>query len=193
MHNELSTLKTPFTIPDECPTPQRISGNSIAYSWLYVASLIVVTSLKNGDKNTALSPRQLAHTAPCNGNITNSLAPPTFQNTPNPYLPMARPRYLPPSVQTRRDGIPSDLRGVIIRNSHSVATLLLAVPVALGATSQAGVLIVLTEASALMRALSLTWWCFAQSCTDSFSKIKWQAPALVRLTGIKGLGSRASS
>ena len=39
--------------PDECLTPQRISGNLIAYSWLCFGLLIVVTSLKNGDKNTA--------------------------------------------------------------------------------------------------------------------------------------------
>ena len=96
-------------------------------------------STKNGDKNTA--PRQRAHTAPCNGNITNSLAPPTFQNTPVPYLPMARPKYLPPSVQPRSDGIPSALLGVIIRNLHGVATLLLAVPVAIDVASQAGLVI----------------------------------------------------
>ena len=126
--------------PDECLTPQNISGNSIACSWLYVASLIVVTSQKNGDQNTA--PRQRPHIAPCNGNIMNLLAPPTFQNTPNPYLPMATPKYLPPSVQTWSDGIPSVLRGVIIRNSHGVATLLRAVPVALGAANQASVVIV---------------------------------------------------
>ena len=111
-----------------------------------------------------------AHTAPCNGNITNSIAPPTFQNMPNQYLPLARPNYLPPSVQTRRDGIPSVWRGVIIRYSYGVATLLLAVPVALGAASQAGVLIVLTEASASMQALSPPWWYFAQSCGGCFSK-----------------------
>ena len=53
MDNELSTLKNAVYHPDECLTPQNISGNSIAYSWLYIASLILVTSLKNGDKNTA--------------------------------------------------------------------------------------------------------------------------------------------
>ena len=84
---------------------------------------------------------------------------------------MARPKYLPPFVQTRSDGIPSVLRGVIIRYSHGVATLLLAVPFALGAASQAGVLIVLTEASELMQALSPTWWRFAQSCAGSLSRI----------------------
>ena len=128
--------------PEECLTPQRISGISIAHSWLYVALLIVVTPQKNGDQNTALFPRQLVHTAPCSGNITNSLAWPTFQSRPNLFLPMARPKYLPPSVQTRSDGIPSVSRGVIIRNSHGVATLLRAVPVALGAATQASVVIV---------------------------------------------------
>ena len=120
-------------------------------------------------KTQPLPPRQLAHSAPCNRNVTNSLVPPTFQNASKLFLAMARPKYLPPSAQTRSDGIRSVLLGVIIRYSHGMATLLFAVPVALGATSQAGELFVLSEAPALMQALSPNWWYFAQSRSGSFS------------------------
>ena len=128
---------------------------------------------KNGDKKTQPLPaRQIAHSVPSGGDITNSLVPPTFQSASNLFLALAWPKCLSPSAQTGSDGIRSVLRGVIIRNSHGVATLLLAVPVAPGAASQAGVLIELSEAPALMQTLYPTWWCFAQSCAGSFSKIK---------------------
>ena len=140
--------------PDECLKTQKISGNLIAYSWLCVALLIVVTSPKNGDKNTALARHQLAHSAPCNGNVTNSLVPATFQSASNPFLAKAWPKCLPPSAHTRSHGIHSVLLVVIIRYSHGMATLLMAVPVAYGATSQAGELIVLSEAPALMQVFS---------------------------------------
>ena len=109
---------------------------------------------------------------PSGGDITNSLVPPTFQSASNLFLAMARPKCLQPSAQTWSDGIRGVLLGVIIRYSHGMATLLLAVPVALGAASQAGELIVLSEAPASMQALSPTWWYFAQSCAGSFSKVK---------------------
>ena len=84
----------------------------------------------------------------------------------------AWPKYLPPSAQTRSDGIRSVLLDAIFRYSHGMATLLLAVPVTLGATSQAGELIVLSEAPVLMQALSPRWWYFAPSCAGSFFKTK---------------------
>ena len=84
------------------------------------------------------------------------MVPATFQSASNLFLATARPKYLPPSAQTRSDGIHSVLPGVIIRYSHGVVTLLLTVPVALAATSQAGELFALSEASALMQALSPT-------------------------------------
>ena len=84
------------------------------------------------------------------------MVPATFQSASNLFLATARPKYLPPSAQTRSDGIRSVLPGVIIRYSRGMATLLFAVSDALGAASQAGELIVLSEASALMQALSPT-------------------------------------
>ena len=82
------------------------------------------------------------------------MVPATFQSASNLFLATARPKYLPPSAQTRSDGIRSVLPGVIIRYSLGMVTLLFAVPVTLGATSHAGELIVLSEAPALMQVFS---------------------------------------
>ena len=59
-------------------------------------------------------------------------------------------------MQTRSDGIRSVVLDAIFRYSHGMVTLLFAVPVALGAASQAGELFVLSEAPVLMQALSPT-------------------------------------
>ena len=107
-------------------------------------------------KTQPLPTRQLAHSVPSGGDITNSLVPPTFQSASNLFLAMAWPKCLRPSAQIRSDGIRSVLLGVIICCSHGMVTLLFAVPVALGAASQAGELFVLSEAPVLMQALSPT-------------------------------------